>query len=117
MAKKARNNLAISIREARKKRGYKTIYAAAMGVNYSPEVVGRHERGTIVPSVHQIICYADKYNAPELCRAFCDQCVVKQKIREDLERLAANYNVYDVFPGIEKSRSGGRTPKQPRVYS
>ena len=52
---------------------------AAIKLNYSPETIGRHERGDVPVSPDDIIRYAEGYQRPDIMLRYCASCPVGKK--------------------------------------
>lgn len=76
MSVKAINKAPEYLKEARIKAGYANRDCASMAVPYSPETIGRHERGEVLPSPDDIIRYANSYNSPDILFNYCSECPV-----------------------------------------
>ena len=50
-----------------------------MKVPYSPETIGRHERGEVDFAPADAVFYADGYQAPDILYRYCSDCPVGQK--------------------------------------
>lgn len=50
-----------------------------MKVPYSPETIGRHERGEVDIAPADAVFYADGYQAPDILYRYCSDCPVGQK--------------------------------------
>lgn len=48
-------------------------------LNYSPETIGRHERGDVPVSPDDIIRYAEGYQRPDIMLRYCASCPVGKK--------------------------------------
>lgn len=69
MATTAASTTQSYLRDARLQAGYASRDTAAIKLNYSPETIGRHERGDVPVSPDDIIRYAEGYQRPESCSA------------------------------------------------
>lgn len=81
------------LREARIRAGYVNRGTAAMVVPYSPETIGRHERGDIEMEPEDAVVYADCYNEPGIMARYCATCPVGQgvlfaKATDDITRYS-----------------------------
>lgn len=70
------------LREARIRAGYVNRGTAAMVVPYSPETIGRHERGDIEMEPEDAVVYADCYNEPGIMARYCATCPVGQRMSQ-----------------------------------
>lgn len=68
------------LREARVEAGYVSRSTAAMAVPFSPETIGRHERGDVEMEPEDAVIYAECYNSPALLHRYCATCPVGSKI-------------------------------------
>lgn len=64
------------LREARLQAGYASRETAAIELPYSPETIGRHERGDVPVSPDDIIHYAQGYGRPDIMLRYCVDCPV-----------------------------------------
>ena len=64
------------LKEARLNAGYVNRCTAVARVPFSPETIGRHERGEVVLEPEDLLIYAKSYNRPELCYLYCADCPV-----------------------------------------
>ena len=67
------------LRDARLQAGYASRDTAAIKLNYSPETIGRHERGDVPVSPDDIIRYAEGYQRPDIMLRYCASCPVGKK--------------------------------------
>ena len=67
------------LQTARLKAGFSSRGMASGVVNYSPETIGRHERGEVPVTPDDIIRYADAYGSPDILHRYCAQCPVGQR--------------------------------------
>ncbi|MBQ8835497.1 MAG: helix-turn-helix domain-containing protein, partial [Oscillospiraceae bacterium] len=80
------NNVATSVqpgtlewlKSARLEAGYASRGTAATAVHYSPETIGRHERGEVPVSPADVIRYSQAYGSPDILFRYCSQCPVGQ---------------------------------------
>lgn len=72
------------LREVRIRAGYVNRGTAAMVVPYSPETIGRHERGDIEMEPEDAVVYADCYNEPGIMARYCATCPVGQRMGKKL---------------------------------
>ena len=68
------------LREARVEAGYVSRSTAAMAVPFSPETIGRHERGDVEIEPEDAVIYAECYHAPAILHRYCATCPVGSKI-------------------------------------
>lgn len=68
------------LREARIKAGFVSRGTAATCVPFSPETIGRHERGDVEMEPMDVVTYAECYNAPDILPRYCAGCPVGQKM-------------------------------------
>ena len=66
MATTAASTTQSYLRDARLQAGYASRDTAAIKLNYSPETIGRHERGNVPVSPDDIIRYAEGYQRPDI---------------------------------------------------
>lgn len=64
------------LREARISAGYASRDTAATGVPYSPETIGRHERGDVPIAPEDALVYAKGYNREDILLHYCASCPV-----------------------------------------
>lgn len=67
------------LREARLEAGYSSRDIAAMDVAFSPETIGRHERGEVPFGPEDAMRYAETYKAPDILIRFCAGCPIGKK--------------------------------------
>ena len=60
--------------------GYVSRGTASTAVPYSPETIGRHERGDVGLEPMDAVVYADCYQDPALMYRYCSDCPVGQRI-------------------------------------
>lgn len=51
-----------------------------MAVPFSPETIGRHERGDVEMAPDDIVVYAECYKAPDVMHRYCADCPVGQRL-------------------------------------
>jgi len=68
------------LREARVQAGYVSRGTAAMAVPFSPETIGRHERGDVELEPEDAVTYAECYGSPDILPRYCATCPVGRKI-------------------------------------
>jgi hypothetical protein len=68
------------LREARREAGYASRYTASTGVPYSPETIGRHERGDVSVLPEDMLIYAKSYRRQDILLRYCADCPVGQAI-------------------------------------
>ena len=79
------------LREARVRAGYVSRGAASTVVPFSPETIGRHERGDVEMLPVDAVTYADCYNDPGVLYRYCADCPVGQRVgRTATERPLAS---------------------------
>lgn len=64
------------LRAARVKAGCVNRSTAAMKVPYSPETIGRHERGEVDVEPEDAVIYAEGYKCPDILFRYCAECPV-----------------------------------------
>lgn len=64
------------LREARLNAGYVNRCTAITRIPFSPETIGRHERGEVALEPEDLLQYVEGYNCPELCYLYCADCPV-----------------------------------------
>ena len=62
------------LREARSRAGYANRVAASMAVPFSPETIGRHERGDVQISPEDAVLYSERYGSQALLVQYCADC-------------------------------------------
>lgn len=77
------NKLNLCLREARKAKGFSSAGQASTVVPYSPETIGRHERGETQLSMDDVMTYSDLYSDPSLLMVYCSGCKIRSKIMGD----------------------------------
>ena len=68
------------LREARIAAGYVSRGTASTAVPFSPETIGRHERGDISMDPEDAIAYAECYKRPEVLLHYCTTCPIGIKM-------------------------------------
>jgi len=68
------------LREARVRAGFVSRGTASTVVPYSPETIGRHERGDVEMEPMDVVVYAECYRAPSLMYRYCSSCPVGKRI-------------------------------------
>lgn len=58
-----------------------------MAVPYSPETIGRHERGDVEMEPEDAVVYAECYNRPEIMIHYCATCPVGKKLGRQTREL------------------------------
>lgn len=76
MASSVETNSKNYLRDARLQAGYASRDTAAMALNYSPETIGRHERGDVPVSADDILRYAEGYQRPDILLRYCADCPI-----------------------------------------
>lgn len=66
------------LREARIRAGYANRETASTAVPFSPETIGRHERGDVEMEPEDIMVYAECYQSPDILPRYCATCPVGQ---------------------------------------
>lgn len=64
------------LRMARLQNGYANRGTAATVVPYSPEVIGRHERGDVEVDPRSAVIYAESYGRDDILYHYCSDCPV-----------------------------------------
>jgi len=64
------------LKEARLGAGYPNRGTASVDVRYSPEVIGRHERGEIPIAPEDMIAYSECYKRRDILFHYCAECAV-----------------------------------------
>jgi hypothetical protein len=64
------------LKEARLRAGYSNRDTASIDVCYSPEVIGRHERGEIPLAPEDMIVYSDCYGRRDILYHYCAECAI-----------------------------------------
>ena len=72
------------LREARTKAGCANRVAASMLVPFSPETIGRHERGDVTMEPEDAMLYAEKYRAPGILIRYCADCPIGKATGRDV---------------------------------
>lgn len=68
------------LRAARVRAGYISRGTATTAVPFSPETIGRHERGDVELEPEDAVTYADCYGSPDILPRYCATCPVGQRI-------------------------------------
>jgi len=77
------NKLNFCLREARKAKGFSSAGQASTVVPYSPETIGRHERGETQLSMDDVMTYSELYSDPSLLMVYCSGCKIRAAIMGD----------------------------------
>lgn len=64
------------LRTARIKAGCANRGTATFRVPYSPETIGRHERGEVAIEPQDALIYAEGYQSPDILLRYCAECPV-----------------------------------------
>lgn len=64
------------LREARLAAGYSNRDIASMDVPYSPETIGRHERGEVAIGPEEAMVYAESYGRADILLRYCAECPI-----------------------------------------
>ena len=64
------------LREARIRAGYVNRETASTAVPFSPETIGRHERGDVEMEPEDVMIYAKCYQSPDILPRYCATCPV-----------------------------------------
>lgn len=75
------------LREARIAAGYVSRGTASTAVPFSPETIGRHERGDIEMEPEDAVTYAECYKRPEVLLHYCATCPVGRKLGKEAREL------------------------------
>ena len=62
------------LREARIRAGYANRETASTAVPFSPETIGRHERGDVEMEPEDVMVYAECYKSPDILPRYCATC-------------------------------------------
>lgn len=68
------------LREARMRAGFVSRGTASTVVPYSPETIGRHERGDVEMEPEDALVYAECYQSPDILPRYCATCPVGRAI-------------------------------------
>ena len=72
------------LKSARLEAGYASRGTAATAVHYSPETIGRHERGEVPVSPADILRYSKAYGSPEILFRYCSQCPIGKQMGQNV---------------------------------
>jgi len=75
----------IYLREARLSAGYANRDTASTGVPFSPETIGRHERGEVPLLPDDAVIYAKCYKRDDILMRYCVGCPIGQRLQQDIE--------------------------------
>lgn len=81
----AQNKAPELLKSARLEVGFANRCAATSTVPYSPETIGRHERGQTRIDPADMAIYASCYGKPDLLLRYCDECPIGSQLREALK--------------------------------
>ena len=76
----AQKNAPAYLREARLAAGFVNRGTAAATVPFSPETIGRHERGDVIMEPTDAVIYARCYKNPAIMYRYCSECPIGQQI-------------------------------------
>lgn len=62
------------------KAGFVSRGTASNTVPFSPETIGRHERGDVEMTPEDAVIYAEFYNSPDILPRYCAGCPVGEKM-------------------------------------
>ena len=68
------------LREARVAAGFVSRGTASTVVPFSPETIGRHERGDVEMGPADVVTYAECYQSPDILYRYCADCPVGQRL-------------------------------------
>lgn len=68
------------LREARVRAGFVSRGTASTAVPFSPETIGRHERGEVEMAPDDAVTYAGCYDDPSIMYRYCADCPVGRRI-------------------------------------
>lgn len=68
------------LREARVRAGFVSRGTASTAVPFSPETIGRHERGDVEMTPEDAVTYAEFYQSPDILPRYCAGCPVGRKL-------------------------------------
>lgn len=68
------------LREARVGAGFVSRGTASTAVPFSPETIGRHERGEVEMEPQDAVTYAEHYRNPGIMYRYCAECPVGARI-------------------------------------
>lgn len=68
------------LREARVRAGFVSRGMASTAVPFSPETIGRHERGDVEITPEDAVTYAEFYQSPDILPRYCAGCPVGKKL-------------------------------------
>ena len=68
------------LREARVRAGFVSRGTASAAVTFSPETIGRHERGDVEMTPEDVVTYAEFYQSPDILPRYCAGCPVGRKM-------------------------------------
>ena len=68
------------LREARVRAGFVSRGTASTAVPFSPETIGRHERGDVEMTPEDAVTYAEFYHSPDILPRYCAGCPVGRKM-------------------------------------
>ena len=79
------------LREARVRAGYVSRGMASTAVPFSPETIGRHERGDVELEPEDAVVYADCYQSPDILPRYCATCPVGRRMGRKTNDLPLPY--------------------------
>lgn len=64
------------LQKARSRAGFSNRVAASMAVPFSPETIGRHERGDVQITPEDAVLYSERYGSQAILAQYCADCPV-----------------------------------------
>ena len=92
------------LREARLKAGYESRMVASNVVPYSPETIGRHERGDVEMEPADALVYAQCYKNPGILPRYCADCPVGKAMGKKADKLPLPFATLRVSHLIDEAQ-------------
>lgn len=93
------------LREARLRAGYCSRMVASNVVPYSPETIGRHERGDVELGPEDALIYAQIYNSPDILPRYCATCPVGRAMGKTADTLPLPFATLRISRLIEDAQA------------
>ena len=93
------------LREARLRAGYCSRTVAANAVPYSPETIGRHERGDVEMEPEDALTYARIYGSPDILPRYCATCPVGRAMGKTADSLPLPFATLRISRLIEDAQA------------
>lgn len=92
------------LREARLRAGYASRGTASVAVPFSPETIGRHERGDVDMEPEDALIYAKVYKSPDILPRYCATCPVGKAMGKTADSLPLPFATLRVSRLIDEAQ-------------